>query len=898
MKPMSSEEIRRTFVDFMVERGHLLIPSASLVPHGDPTLLFTSAGMVPFKPYFMGLAEPPAPRMVTVQKVFRTTDIDSVGDYNHLTMFEMLGNFSVGDYFKKEAIAWAWELLTEKFGMPKERLWISIFLTDEEAHDLWIETGVPEERINRYPEENNYWFSGDVGPCGPNSEIFFDRGPRTATCEFCAKGECKPNLEPDCGRFNEVWNLVFMTLYQAEDGTRTDLPRKNIDTGSGLERVAIQLQGKDTVYETDIFADIITRVEGVTGKSYGEVAGIDFAIRVVAEHARAATFLITDGVLPSNEGRGYVLRRILRRAVYFLTQLKGASDETLLDKVAEAVITKMEHAHPDLRDRASFTTRLLAAEESKFRETLERGRTLLDEILVSAASTKKVSGTQAFTLYDTYGYPLELTQEIAAQQNFNVDLDGFEKEMSAQRERGRAAAKFDIDADRTEHYTTLAKTTDSRFVGYDRTSHETTIAGIIGAAGVQDSAEAGESVEIVLVETPFYPEGGGQVGDLGEIIGPNGRVAIDDTQSPAEGLIVHRGKVVEGRVAISDAVRAGVDLENRRASQRNHTATHLLHAALREVLGDHVRQAGSLVAPDRLRFDFTHIESTKPEELAAVQRLVNEKIRANIDVHWEQLPYDEAISGGAMALFGEKYQREVRVVGICEPKHAHDHDSAPEMHCFSKELCGGTHCHRTGEVGTFIIASETSVGSGLRRIEALTGPLADTYILEQQASLRRLASRLSAQPSEIDARIEALQAELDTERRRAQQLERAAGRGEVDALLASAEKSGEASIVVARVQAANTDAMREMGDLLREKLGSAVIVLGVVINDRPNFLSMVTPDLTKRVKAGDLIKQVAAVTGGGGGGRPDMAQAGGKDASKLDDALALAKRLASEALAG
>ncbi len=895
---MNSAEIRQTFIDFMVSKGHEQIPSASLVPHGDPTLLFTSAGMVPFKPYFMGLAEPPATRMVTVQKVFRTTDIGEVGDYNHLTFFEMLGNFSVGDYFKKEAIAWAWELLTERFKLPKDKLWISIFLTDDEAHDLWIETGVPGERINRYPEENNYWFSGDVGPCGPNSEIFFDRGKRPAACEFCAAGTCKPNLEPDCGRFNEVWNLVFMTLYQAEDGTRTELPSKNIDTGSGFERLAIQLQGKDTVYDTDIFADIITRVETVTGKSYGEVAGIDFAIRVVAEHTRAATFLITDGVLPSNEGRGYVLRRILRRAVYFLTQLKGASDETLLDKVAEAVITKMESAHPDLRDRASFTTRLLAAEESKFRETLERGRALLDEILAGAASTKKVSGSQAFTLYDTFGYPLELTQEIAAQQSFDVDLKGFEKEMAAQRERGRAAAKFDIDADRTEHYATLAKQTDSRFVGYDRTAHETTIAGIIGPAGVQDSAEAGDAVEVVLVETAFYPEGGGQAGDAGEIVGPNGRIAVDDTQSPAEGLIVHRGKVVEGRIAVSDAVRALVDPETRRASQRNHTATHLLHAALREVLGDHVRQAGSLVAPDRLRFDFTHIESTKPEELAAVQRLVNEKVRADIDVHWEHMPYDDALKGGAMALFGEKYTREVRVVGICEPAHDDGSDSHEhEMRCFSKELCGGTHCHRTGEVGTFIIASESSVGSGLRRIEALTGPLADAYILEQQASLRRLGVKLNAQqPVEIEARIDALQADLDGERKRLQQLERAAGRSEVDTLLAAAEKVGDASIVVARVTAANVDAMREMGDLLKTKLGSAVIVFGAVINDRPNFLAMVTSDLTSKAKAGDLIKQIAAVTGGGGGGRPDMAQAGGKDASKLDEALALGKRLASEAL--
>jgi alanyl-tRNA synthetase len=896
---MNSEEIRRTFLDFMKSKGHTHIPSASLVPHGDPTLLFTSAGMVPFKPYFMGLAEPPAKRMVTVQKVFRATDIEETGDYRHLTFFEMLGNFSIGDYFKEGAIEFAWELLTERFKFPADKLWATIYEKDEEAHDLWRKIGVPEERIPRYGEEENYWFSGDVGPCGPNSEINLDRGPRPDRCEYCRAGTCRPNLEPDCGRFLEIWNLVFMELYQAEEGTRTPLPGKNIDTGSGLERVVAAIQGKDTVYDTDVFQPILRRVGELVGPGYGSDAETDRAMRIVADHTRAACFLIADGVLPSNEGRGYVLRRVLRRAIYSLGQLKGEVEDTLLDKVAESVIAKMEDTYPDLRDRASFTLRLLSAEESKFRETLERGRANLEEILAAAKGTKSIAGLQAFTLYDTFGYPLELTQEIAAREGFTVDLAGFEREMEAQRERGRAAAKFEIDADRTQHYATLAAQTDSRFVGYDRTEHETTVAGIIGASGVQDSAEAGETVEIVLVETPFYPEGGGQVGDAGAVAGPNGGVEVEDTRSPAEGLIVHRGRVVRGRIAVSDAVRATVDVEMRRASQRNHTATHLLQAALREVLGEHVRQAGSLVAPDRLRFDFTHIEATRPDELDAVQRLVNEKIRADIDVHWEIQPYEEAIAGGAMALFGEKYQKDVRVVGICEPARQHQRHEGheAETRCFSKELCGGTHCHRTGEIGTFIIASEGSVGSGLRRIEALTGPLADAYVLEQQSALRRLGAMLSAQPGEVESRIAALQSELDAERRRAQQLERAAGRSEVDVLVQSAERVDDAAIVVGRVAAAHADAMREMGDLLREKLGSAVIVLGAVINDRPSFLAMVTPELTSRVKAGGLIKQVAAVAGGGGGGRPDMAQAGGKDAAKLDDALALAKRLARDGLA-
>jgi alanyl-tRNA synthetase len=901
MHSMNVDDIRDAFVRFMTQRGHMPIPSASLVPHGDPTLLFTSAGMVPFKPYFMGLAEPPSKRMVTVQKVFRTTDIDEVGDYSHLTMFEMLGNFSIGDYFKEQAVEWAWELLTTVFKLDGDKLWVSIYLDDDEAHDLWRRVGIPEDRIHRYDQEHNYWPPGNwdgIGPCGPNSEIFVDRGPRE-TCELCREGTCKPNLEPDCGRFLEVWNLVFMTLYQDEHGNRTELPKKNIDTGSGLERVACILQGKDTVYDTDIFRPILARIEELTDRSYGQDPSTDVAMRVVAEHARAATFLITDGVTPSNDGRGYVLRRILRRAVYFLTQLKP-SREPLLHSVAEAVIERMQRAYPDLRDRAQFTTRLLAAEESKFRETLDRGRAHLHEILRTAAEKKEISAQQAFTLYDTFGYPLELTCEIAVRRGFTVDVDGFEREMAAQRERGRAAAKFEFEAGRVAAYTQLADVR-TKFVGYDATEHASTIAGIIGASGVQDSAEEGDDVEVALIETPFYPEGGGQVGDAGEIVAPQGVIAVDDTQYASEGLIVHRGRVVSGRIALNDAVTGRVDAQKRRASQRNHTATHLLHAALREVLGTHVKQAGSLVAPDRLRFDFTHIEATKPDELHAVQRLVSEKIRADIDVHWQIEPYERAIEGGAMALFGEKYTADVRVVGICEPmlplSTPMERGPGGEVaHCFSKELCGGTHCGRTGEIGAFVIVSEASVGSGVRRIEALTGALADDYIIDQQAALARVAQRLGATPAELDARIDALEAELAAARRKAEQFQRQAGKAEVDQLIDTAERIDGASLIVARVPASSADAMREMGDLLREKLGSAVIVLGAVMDDRPSFMAMSTKDLAQRVHAGNLIKQVAAVAGGGGGGRPEMAQAGGKDASKLDEALETARRIAREGL--
>ncbi len=887
---MNSDQIRENFTHFFEQRGHLRLPSASLVPHGDPTLLFTSAGMVPFKPYFMGLAEPPAPRITTVQKVFRTTDIESVGDFSHNTFFEMLGNFSFGDYFKNEAIAFAWELVTKGYKLPPKKLHITVFTDDDEAYDAWRAQGVAPDHLYRFGEEHNYWFSGDVGPCGPNSEIFVDRGVR-AGCEFCAAGTCKPNTEPECGRFLEIWNLVFMTLYQAEDGTRTELPRKNIDTGSGLERVCCALQGKDTIYETDLFVPVIARIEEVSGKRYGDDHARDVAIRVVAEHVRAATMLIADGVTPSNDGRGYVLRRLLRRAVYYLTQLTDASDGTLLDRVAEAVIEKMHIAHPDLDERAGFIMRLLAAEESKFRETLDRGRAHLASVLEDAGKrgSKKLSGAEVFRVYDTFGYPLELTREIAAERAFDVDVEGFELELEGQRNRGRAAAKFEYEADRLDIYKQLAHVR-TKFVGYDRTEHHTTVAAIIGASGVQDRGESGEQLEIVLAETPFYPEGGGQVGDTGEIAGPNGRAIVEDTQTAAEGLVIHRGRIIEGAISVNDTITARVDVAKRRASQRNHTATHLLHAALREVLGTHVRQAGSLVAPDRLRFDFTHIEATKPEELATVQRLVNEKIREDIEVHPHEESYDDAIAGGAMALFGEKYTANVRVVDICEP-------SAEEHRCFSRELCGGTHCHRTGEIGTFVIESEGSVGSGLRRIEARTGALADEFVIEQQSLVSRLGRELNAKPAELGARVDALRAELDAERRKLQQFERQAGRAEVDTLVSGAERVDGATVVVSRVPAQSVEAMREMADLLRDRLGSGVVVLGAVVGDRPNFLAMVTKDLTPRVHAGNLIKQVAAVTGGGGGGRPEMAQAGGKDAARLDEALGVARDLAREGLA-
>jgi alanyl-tRNA synthetase len=904
----SADLIRKTFIRFFEERAHKTIPSASLIPHGDPTLLFTTAGMVQFKPYFEGRAQPPAPRLCSVQKCFRTSDIDSVGDAGHLTFFEMLGNFSVGDYFKEGAIPWAWELVTESVGLPKERLWAAVYLDDDEAFDLWRKVGVPAERILRYGEEDNYWFSGDIGPCGPCSEIYYDFGP-TPGCPECEKGTCHPQVdchdEHGVGRFLELWNLVFMTYYQHEDGSRTPLPTKNIDTGAGLERWAAVLQGggeRMSVYETDLFRPIVAKVEELSGRKYGEDAATDRAMRIVAEHARAAAFLIADGVMPSNEGRGYSLRRVLRRGIYFAQKVNP--DASYAAALGRTSIDLMAKGYPELVAHEQLIIDSLGLEEGRFRETLEAGQAILQDVinrLEAGAGGRSIPGSEVFRLYDTYGLPMELTAELASEHGVAVDAEGFEREMEAQRERARAAQQFGISQEeKAEAYASLAHL-QTRFVGYETLRHETTVAGIVVGADAVESASEGDEAELVLRETPFYAESGGQVGDQGTIElrsskleARNSRFEVSDTQWAQEGLIVHRGRVVEGRIAVNDDVVAQVDPQKRADTMRNHTGTHLLHSALREVLGTHVRQAGSLVAPDRLRFDFTHMEALKPEELAAVQARVNEKIREDIPVETGQRSYDDAIASGALAFFGDKYAEDVRVVDVREPEAMNDERS------FSRELCGGTHCRSTGQIGMLVIVKEESIGAGVRRIEALTGRAADEYVREQQATLERVAKSLGAAPDEVEAKLASLQQELAAAEKRLQALERQAARREAEALLEQAERPPEAdgtAVVVSRVSAASPELMREMGDFLRDRLGSAVIALGAVVNDRPSFMVMATRDLTSRgLHAGDIVKGVAAVAGGGGGGRPDMAQAGGKDAAKLDDALAAGHKLIRERL--
>ncbi len=893
---MNVDDIRRSFLRFFEERGHRAIPSAPLVPIGDPTLLFTSAGMVQFKPYFMGLAQPPSRRMTSVQKCFRTTDIDSVGDASHLTFFEMLGNFSAGDYFKKDAIGYAWEYLTDKLALPPDRLWITVFEDDDEAFGLWKELGVPERRILRYGEdEGNYWFSGDVGPCGPCSELHYDFGP-TPACPSCAHDTCHPNIE--CGRFLEIWNLVFMSFFQREDGSKTPLPQQNIDTGAGLERIAWVMQGKRSVYETDVFAPIIERVSALTGKRYGEDATTDRALRIVAEHGRAVTFLIADGVLPGNEGRGYVLRRVLRRAIYFAGTLRQGSeqapgiDRPFLEEVADAVIARMGHAYPEIDRQSDFIRRVIRMEEERFRETIDRGVEMLDAAIV-AMKGDVVPGDEVFLLYDTYGLPKELTSEIAAARGLRIDEAGYERAMEEQRARAREAARFRLSSEAGAAYAKLAAGR-SRFVGYERLTAETTLAGIVAGDRVVEAAEAGDEVDLVLVETPFYAEAGGQVGDTGVIIGPDGRAEVRDTVGVGDGLIVHRARVVEGRLSQGDAVAAEVDAVRRADVMRNHTATHLLHAALRAVLGEHVRQSGSLVAPDRLRFDFTHFEATKPEELREAQRLVNAKLRADLPVQTRETDYRRAIDEGVIAFFGDKYGDEVRVVEIPDDGALGGGAAAGQ---FSAELCGGTHVRATGEVGYFLILSESSIGAGVRRIEALTGRGLEAHLEARLGSIEALARHLNTAPAELEARVQALMSDLDHERRRAQQMERQSARGAIDSLVQKVRSVDGIAVLATRVPAGSAETLREIGDALRQRVGSGVLVLGAVIDDRPSFVAMVTHDLTERgLHAGDIIRQVATVTGGGGGGRPELAQAGGKDASRLDEALAEVERLVRERL--
>jgi alanyl-tRNA synthetase len=879
---LTGDEIRAAFLSFFEGKGHKVIPSSSLVPRGDPTLLLTSAGMVQFKPYFLGERVPPNLRLTSCQKCFRATDIESVGDPTHLTFFEMLGNFSVGDYFKAEAISWAWEFVTQRLSLHPSRLWITIFLDDEEAFGCWRKVGVSEHRILRFGEKDNFWGpAGDSGPCGPCSEIIYDFGEGVG----CGKPSCAPGCS--CGRFSEIWNLVFTQYNQDREGHRTPLPKPNIDTGMGLERTAAVMQGKTSVYGTDFFVPLLECVSGLAGKKYGSDKAVDNAMRIVAEHSRGIAFLIADGVVPSNAGAGYVLRRLLRRTALFSRRL--GVDKPFVVEAAETTIKQMGHIYPEIVQKRDFIIKVIEAEEAKFNETLSTGLGLLDETVDELArkGESKIPGDRAFKLYDTYGFPVELTKEIAAERGFSVDLAGFEQEMEKQRERARKVEVFISDkgaAVDTVEVKRLIKITP--FVGYDNDNlkYKSTIIiflpALFGAESPRTMGE-GEKAGIILESTPFYGEMGGQVGDTGEIISPSGKFQVTNTTRTPQDIIVHQGRVTEGSLTVGDEVEAVVDRERRLDIARNHTATHLLQLALRQVLGGHVEQRGSLVAPDRFRFDFSQLVALMPEQIQEVEHIVNDKIRQNLRVYDQEIPYKQAIEEGAIALFDEKYGDVVRVVKIGEP-------------FISAELCGGTHVSSTGEIGFFHIISESSIGAGLRRIEAVTGRGAEEFIDKRLSDLQETAECLDAEPDNVLDKAYSLSTELKEERKRALALERELAKRIATSLLGQTEVVKGVTVLSAKVPPSRLEALREMSDLLREQLKSAVIVLGTIYDNKPVLLAAVTPDLVARgYNAGEIVRQVAMVTGGGGGGKAQFAQAGGKYKDKLDEALSLVKDLIS-----
>jgi len=958
-RPITSPEIRKAFLDFFARNGHQVVPSSSLVPEGDPTLLFTSAGMVQFKPYFSGQETPTHRRLASCQKCFRTTDIDRVGDESHLTFFEMLGNFSIGDYFKEGAIELAWEFVTQDLGLSPDRLWITIYLDDDEARDLWMKIGVPEVRILRFGKGENWWGpAGMTGPCGPDSEIFYDRGEEHG----CGRPDCGPNC-PHCDRYLELWNLVFMQYHQDEAGELTPLPEQNIDTGMGLERTAVVMQEASSIYETDLFYPLVKRAAELVGVEYGSNEAHDRSLRIIAEHGRAATFLITDGVMPANEGRGYVLRRVLRKAIYHGRRL--GQENPFLGEVAGVVSDLMGEAYPELVDRAEFVAQVITAEEERFQETLRRGLVILDgmieyreqnaggvdeviefiahrrpgaencssilehhgfalglspdvdhqvgvelaaqalveltyralELLDNLEGSpisqevasqfeelrrweKTILGGEAFILYDTYGFPPDFTQEIAAEHGFTMDEEGFKDAMAAQRERARAARRV-VPYAELPAVLRGQDVAETKFVGYEQLECE---AEIVSLAKVAESTapvgewvhpdepiREGEQAQVLLDITPFYAEAGGQVADIGVLVGPNGLICVTDAQSPKPGYVVHYGFVEEGTLKKGDRVRAQVDKERRLDIARNHTATHLLHKALREVLGGHARQSGSLVAPDRFRFDFTHIAALTPEELREIERRINAKIRENLPVTAQVIDYDKAIAKGAVAIFGEKYGDRVRMVSIDD---------------YTKELCGGTHLRATGEIGLFHIVGEEGIGAGLRRIEALTGRGAERYMQEALATLVQVADRLQVPPMEVGDKVASLLESLREKEREVAHLRREEAKAKMASLLEKVEEVKGVQVLAAQVEAASIEALREMTDWLRDRLGSAVIVLGANIEGKNTLVAAVSPDLIEKgIRADVVVKEDAQVAGGSGGGRANLAEGGGGDPTRLKMAL-------------
>ena len=867
----TAAELRHGFLDYFRSHDHVVVPSSSLIPQADPTLLFTNAGMVQFKAVFLGEEQRAHRRAASSQKCLRAggkhNDLENVGyTSRHHTFFEMLGNFSFGDYFKDDAIRFGWEFLTGVIVLPPDRLWVTVFREDDEAYALWQKTGVPPARILRCDEADNFWQMAETGPCGPCSEIHFDQGPSVP-------GDAVPNGAGD--RVIEIWNLVFMQYHRDNAGRLHPLPKPSIDTGMGLERLAAVVQGKTSNYDTDLFRPIIGAVEELAGRRYGVSAEDDRAMRVIADHLRAIAFMIADGVVASNEGRGYVLRRILRRAGRYGRQLGLGLQDPFLYRLTEPVIAGMKDAYPELERTAGRIRQVTQAEEERFLDTLDRGLRLLDEILAEVKQKRLtvIPGDALFKLYDTYGFPLDLAADSARDHGLTLDEAGFQAALAEQRERARKSAAFETAKTKPIYTSVASALPPTEFVGYLQLEVDATVQAIVKGEARVGAAGEGDEVEIALNRTPFYAEGGGQVGDQGVLTGPEGVVQVKETLKPAPGIFLHQGTVTMGRIQEGDRVRAHVDPRLRLGAARNHTATHILHATLREVLGPHVKQYGSLVAPNRLRFDFAHFAPVRPGQLEQVEGLVNERIRADAMIETKIMSLSEAIQAGALAFFGDKYTEKVRVV---------------EINTFSKELCGGTHCRHTGEIGLFKLVSESGIAAGVRRIEAQTGEGAYELLKHREEEFRKLADVLNTSPNDVLAKTLKLVNALKEKEKEIEKLKARLTTDGVEREPGETIKVAGVSVHRRRVDGMEMNDLRALADIMRDKLKSGIVVLGSVKDNKASLLVAVTKDLSGRFPAGELIKPLAAEIGGTGGGRAEMAQAGGKQTDRLDAALARA----------
>ncbi|MBN1875089.1 MAG: alanine--tRNA ligase [Anaerolineae bacterium] len=899
-KKLTSAEIRQTFLDYFSEHAHTVIPSASLVPQDDPTLLFTNAGMNQFKDVFLGTGTRPYTRATDTQRCMRVAgkhnDLEDVGrDGTHHTFFEMLGNWSFGDYYKKEVITWGWYLLTEVFGLDKSRLWVTVFKDDkgdlgldEEAATYWrTATDIAPDHITFFGRKDNFWEMGETGPCGPCSEIHYDRGPESCDKQGLPGHVCKVN--GDCTRYTEIWNLVFIQYNRQANGMLEPLPAKHVDTGLGFERLVALLQGHSSNYRTDLFWPIIEHVQSMTGQTDAEREANIIAYRVIADHIRAVTFLIGDGVLPANKGRGYVLRMILRRAVRFGRKLGFTTP--FMHELAGLVIKMMGDVFPELPTRTDFIKATILNEEKRFLRTLDQGLARLDEVMAALKEkqTTFIPGEDVFFLHDTLGLPPEVTRDVAEENGFTIDKAGYDKIREAH-SSDEGSEEMEVDP-HDLLYPILQdwmRAQDCKSLGYDpyySLSVKTCVSGMIRNDSIDSSAVVGDTVELVLKHTCFYVESGGQVSDTGRILGPGWEVVVEDTRRPIEGLVIHIGRVIQGAPAVGDPVTAEVDASRRWDIMRNHTATHLLHRALREVLGSHVAQAGSLVAPERLRFDYNHDEPMTAEQRDRIERIVTQAILANYAVTSREEAYRDALQQGVIALFGEKYGEVVRVLRVGGA-------DAP----FSQELCGGTHVNWTGDIGPFVILSEGGIGAGIRRIEATTGRGALQAHHGTRARLEQAGALLNTQPDNVPQRIERLQEELRAAHKEIEQLKRKMARMDFQSLLDNVVDIAGVPVLAAQVDAPDVNTLREMADWFRDKMQGGVIVLGAVIDGKPMLIAATTQALAKErgIHAGNLIRDLAKMVGGGGGGRPDMAQAGGRDAAKLPEALGEATALISK----